>query len=263
MLRLSVWLMFGIILITTACAPGADSVIVPLVTLTDMPEPELIVLTRTPTTVPTAAGTATEIPLDARATPTLIKLEQNPPWLESKAYAVPFMSQSGLKYKGVETKLGCTAASIQMILDYWKTLDPENKRLSAQRLIDINTAQGTFHSGTGLSIENVVDELNQLGYRVRIYQNSDKETLLKTFHESGPQALLVKTEWVPLGANHLVVLTAYDSESDTVTINDPWYDYTVSWEWDAFDGIWGLNYSEKKDGYLVRAFFNIFPADLD
>ena len=39
MLRLSVWLMFGIILITTACAPGADSVIVPLVTLTDMPDP--------------------------------------------------------------------------------------------------------------------------------------------------------------------------------------------------------------------------------
>ena len=230
-----------------------------------LPDPEQITVPKRTATIPEEltsqpSMTVTVTP-ELCATPTLIKISQDSLWLQSKSYPVPMMSQAGLKYKGIETKLGCTAASIQMILDYWKSVDSENKRLSAQRIIDINTSQGTFHAGTGLSVENVVDELELLGYRAEIYRNGDKLALLKAFHENGPQALLVKTEWIPQGANHLAVLVAYDQEADTVTINDPWYDYTVTWDWDAFDGIWSLNYSVNKDGFLNRVFVNIVPEN--
>jgi len=55
------------------------------------------------------------------------------------------------------------------------------------------------------------------------------------------------------------VLVEYDPENDTVTFNDPWYEWPVTWDWEAFDGIWNLNYSEDEDGYLVRTFFFIVP----
>ena len=181
---------------------------------------------------------------------------------DSKEYDVPLVTQDGLKYKGVKTTLGCTAASVQMVLDYWKTINPDYKTISAQKIIDINTSQGTFRTGEGLSIENVKDELQNIGYVLEIYQNSDKEQLLRVFDQFGPQILLVKTGWVPTGANHLVVLVAYDKETDTVTVNDPWFDHPFTWDWEAFDGLWSLNYSQKENGYLTRSFFNIRPASL-
>lgn len=193
-------------------------------------------------------------------TPTLKAVSGFEP--DSKEYDVPLITQDGLKYKGVKTTLGCTAASVQMILDYWKKVNPENKTISAQKIIDINTSQGTFISGEGLSIENVKDELQNIGYILEMYQNSNKEELLSVFDQFGPQILLVKTGWVPTGANHLVVLVAYDKETDTVTVNDPWFDHPFTWDWEAFDGIWSLNYSQKENGYLTRSFFNIRPESL-
>ena len=194
-------------------------------------------------------------------TPTLKAVSGFEP--DSKKYDVPLVTQDGLKYKGVKTTLGCTAASVQMVLDYWKTINPDYKTISAQKIIDINTSQGTFRTGEGLSIENVKDELQNIGYVLEIYQKSDKEQLLRVFDQFGPQILLVKTGWVPTGANHLVVLVAYDKETDTVTVNDPWFDHPFTWGWEAFDGIWSLNYSQKENGYLTRSFFNILPASLD
>ncbi len=193
-------------------------------------------------------------------TPTLLVVGDAPP--QSVQYDVPFRSQAGLKYKGVATTSGCTAASAQMILDFWKLQDPENKTLSAQRLIDINVSQGTFNRVSGLSATNLADEFALLGYRFLTSRNGSKEKLLSALDEFGPQAVLVKTEWVPIGANHLVVLTGYDAENDLVTINDPWYDAPLVLEWAGFDGIWSLNYSEREGGYLVRTFFTVIPESL-
>ena len=244
-------------------AVGSESVHVTL------PPPQQIQL---PSLTPFSAveiSTATFLPENRLKSATLPAFFQTPTLKvvsgiepDSKEYDVPLVTQDDLKYKGVKTTLGCTAASVQMVLDYWKTINPDYKTISAQKIIDINTSQGTFRTGEGLSIENVKDELQNIGYVLEIYQNSDKEQLLSIFDEFGPQILLVKTGWVPTGANHLVVLVAYDKETDTVTVNDPWFDHPFTWDWEAFDGIWSLNYSQKENGYLTRSFFNIRPASL-
>lgn len=216
-------------------------------------------LTATETPVPTNSPTITLSP-----TPTIIPgtpTSTLPPefFHGSYSYNLPLSNQTGLKYKGVETKLGCTAASIQMILDFWKAYNQNYKTLKAQTIIDINTAQGSFHSKTGLSITNVEDELTNLNYYLGVHRNSKKQDLIDALERYGPLPVLVKTEWIPTGANHLVVLVEYDPQNDTVTFNDPWYEWPVTWNWEAFDGIWNLNYSEDEDGYLVRTFFFIVP----
>lgn len=218
----------------------------------------------TPAATGTPSFTNTASPIPDTSTPTLIPRTPTPTlsaayFHGSYAYELPLITQSGLKYQGAPTKLGCTAASVEMILDFWNTYKDEYPTISAQTLINRNTAQGTFHAKTGLSIANVEDELKSNNYYLGIQRNSKKEDLLDALARYGPLAILTKTEWTPFGANHLVVLKEYNEADDTVTFLDPWYDWPVTWDWEAFDGIWSLNYSEEENGYLTRTFFFIVP----
>ena len=98
----------------------------------------------------------------------------------------------------------------------------------------------------------------------QLAQIPSKEELLADLEAYGPVGVLVKTNWVPTTMNHAAVLTAYDEATDTVTLNDPFYGSAVSWSWDAFDGIWGLNYAGDRDysGEVVRRiFFEIYPKN--
>lgn len=266
---------FLLFLLLSGCAPATVAPLTPPITQT-LPTPQAIIQSQTvsSTLLQTATPEITALfktrIIDEESmilnfeffqTPTLLFVD-NSPVIESVSYQVPFRSQEGLKSNGIATTAGCTAASAQMILDYWKQQNPENKTLSAQQLIDINTSQGTFNRVKGLSMTNMTDEFALLGYEVETFRNSSKRTLLAALNEFGPQAILVKTGWIPTGSNHLAVLTGYDSENDLVTINDPWYDAPLELTWDGFDGIWSLNYSERKDGYLVRTFFNVIPKNL-
>lgn len=214
------------------------------------------------TNTPSITNTASLIP--DTPTPSLVPRTATPTlsadyFHGSYTYDLPLITQSDLKFRGSPTKLGCTAASVEMILDFWNTYQNEYPTISAQTLINLNTAQGTFHAKTGLSIENVEDELKNNHYYLGIQRNSTKEDLLDALVRYGPLAVLTKTEWTPFGANHLVVLKEYDAENDTVTFLDPWYEWPVTWDWEAFDGIWSLNYSEEENGYLTRTFFFIVP----
>ena len=113
-----------------------------------------------------------------------------------------------------------------------------------------------------MSSISAADELAEIGYTHNMYLNSSKEALLAALREHGPVGVLVKTNWVPTTMNHAAVLTAYDETTDTVTLNDPFYGSEVSWSWEAFDGIWGLNYAGDRDysGDVVRrVFFEIYP----
>lgn len=212
-------------------------------------------ITLTPTITPTITLTPTPSLIPRRPTATLSEEYFH----GSYDYELPFLSQSGLKYRGAETNLGCTAASIQVTLDFWHTYNEDYPTMKAQQIIDINTSQGTFVAGKGLSISNVEDELNNMDYYLGIRRNSEKQELIDALERYGPLPVLVKTGWTPSKTNHLAVLTGYDPDTDTVTLNDPWYDWPVSWNWEAFDGIWGLNYSENEGGYLTRTFFFIVP----
>ncbi len=242
----------------------------PPITTEDRIRTQIALIEQTAAT-PTGTGTATQTAsptisptITLTATPSLIPRTPTATlstdyFHGSYSYDLPFLSQAGLKYKGAETELGCTAASIQVVLDFWHDYNETYSTMSAQRIIDINTSQGTFHAGSGLSITNVEDELNSLDYYLGIRRNSGKQDLIDALERYGPLPVLVKTEWIPSKANHLAVLTEYDPETDSVTLNDPWYEWPITWNWEAFDGIWSLNYSENEDGYLVRTFFFIVP----
>ncbi len=179
-------------------------------------------------------------------------------------YDVPVIPQDGLLLDGAPTGVGCVPACIGMMTVWWNSIDSSYPVLSAQEVIDRNAAQGLYIAGRGMTSMSAADELAELGYRHEMILNSSKEELLDAFAEHGPVGVLVKTNWVPTTMNHAVVLTKYNEETDEVTLNDPFYGSTVTWSWESFDGIWGLNYAGDRDysGDVVRrVFFTIYPED--
>ena len=177
-------------------------------------------------------------------------------------YEVPVLSQDGLLLNGAPTGVGCVPVCIEMITAWWNSIDSDYPILGAQKIIDCNAEQGLYVAGRGMSSMSAADELAEIGYYHQMELNSNKEELLKALEEHGPVGVLVKTNWVPTTMNHAAVLTSYDEKTDTVTLNDPFYGSTVSWSWDSFDGIWGLNYAGDRDysGDVVRrVYFVIYP----
>ncbi len=208
--------------------------------------------TPVPTGVPVASPTVT--PSATLIIPT--------PTAEAIRYDVPILSQDGLMLNNAPTGVGCVPACIEMITSWWHGISDEYPILSAQEVIDRNAEQGLYIAGRGMSSQSAADELAELGYVHHMELNSSKEDLLKVFAKHGPVGLLVKTNWTPGTMNHIVVLTGYDPAEDIVTVNDPYYGRAVSWSWNAFDGIWGLNYAGDSDytGSVVRrVWFTIYP----
>ena len=209
---------------------------------------------------PISAFTATPSATVLFFTPTVTPVPSVTPVLIN--YEVPVISQEGLFLKGVPTGVGCVPACIEMMTAWWNSVNDANPVLSAQEVIDRNAEQGLYVAGRGMSSMSAADELAEIGYTHHMYLNSSKEALLAAFRDHGPVGVLVKTNWVPTTMNHAAVLTAYDETTDSVTLNDPFYGSEVSWSWDAFDGIWGLNYAGDRDysGEVVRrVFFEIYP----
>ncbi len=208
----------------------------------------------------TATASATPSPAVPSYTPTLTPEPSATPLVI--AYDVPVISQDGLFLEGVPTGVGCVPACIEMMTTWWNNADTLYPVLSAQEVIDRNAEEGLYVAGRGMSSASAADELAEIGYTHHMYLNSSKEELLSAFREHGPVGVLVKTNWVPTTMNHAAVLTGYDEATDTVTLNDPFYGAEVSWSWEAFDGIWGLNYAGDRDysGNVVRrVFFEIYP----
>ena len=178
------------------------------------------------------------------------------------AYDVPVLSQKDLLLNGAPTGVGCVPVCIEMITTWWNSVSAKYPILTAQETIDRNAEQGLYAAGRGMTSASAADELAELGYVHRMELNSSKEELIAAFEAHGPIGVLVKTNWIPTTMNHAAVLTAYDEEKDLFTFNDPFYGSTVQWSWEAFDGIWGLNYAGDRDysGAVVqRVFFTIYP----
>ena len=177
---------------------------------------------------------------------------------------MPVLSQEGLLLNGAPTGVGCVPVCIEMITAWWNTISPDYPVLTAQETIDRNAEQGLYAAGRGMTSASAADELKELGYIHRLEMNSSKEELLEAFEAHGPVGVLVKTNWVPTTMNHAAVLTAYDEGKDLFTFNDPFYGSVVQWSWEAFDGIWGLNYAGDRDynGEVVqRVFVTIYPEN--
>ncbi len=209
------------------------------------------------TPVPTAAPTATPT-FGPTPTPTL-----GPEFFHGSLWYEPeFVSQEGLRYNGRQISVGCTAASVQMVLDFWHAYKEDYPAISAQKLLDQNVRQGQFNPASGLNIMNTQDDLRELGYYLGARQNSDKEELLAALERYGPILILTKVEWTPFGANHMAVVTGYLPDKDIVRVLDPWQAGGImEFSYDSFDGIWSLNYLEDASDILQRSFFFIVPFD--
>lgn len=192
------------------------------------------------------------------ATPTLFLRSAEP---QSIQYWVPFIRQNKLTFMGLPTARGCTAASVSMILGFWNSKNEDNPTLSPQEIIDRNALQGEFSEFSGLSIENVADELTELGYDLAILTNGNKESLLEALTEFGPIAVLCKVGWKATGANHMSVVTGYNADTDRLMVHDPNIAQPLDIAWQTFDKIWGIDYSSAQNGSLRRAFFIIVPQE--
>ena len=212
----------------------------PFPTFTQQPS-----LTPTPTAGPTA-------------TPTL-----GPEYFHGSLWYEPeFVSQEGLRYKGKPINTGCTAASVQMVLDFWHDYKEEYPTLKAQTLIDQNTWQGQFHEKSGLNIMDTEDDLKDLGYYLGVRQDSSKEELTAALERYGPLLVLTKVNWTPFGANHMAVVTGYLPEKNIIRVLDPWQiGGIMEFPYENFDGIWSLNYLDDEVETLQRTFFFIVPYE--
>lgn len=175
-------------------------------------------------------------------------------------YEPEYVSQEGLRYNETIVNTGCTAASVQMVLDFWHAYKEEYPTMTAQRLIDLNTWQHQFNPKTGLNIMNTEDELQDMKYYLGTRQDSNKTELLTALERYGPLLVLTKVNWTPFGANHMAVVTGYDAENDIIRILDPWQvGGIMEFPYENFDGIWSLNYLDDETETLQRTFFFIIP----
>ncbi len=223
-----------------------------------LPDPQVVLLSPAPTEELTVPATPSP---EATAAPTPVMPEptETPAVID---YSVPIISQDGLLLNGAPTGVGCVPACIEMITAWWHSVSEDYPILTAQEIIDRNAEQGLYAAGRGMTSASAADELAELGYVHHMELNSSKEELLDAFRKNGPVGVLVKTNWIPTTMNHAAVLTAYDPERDLLTFNDPFCGSSVQWNWEAFDGIWGLNYAGDRDytGSVVqRVFFTIYP----
>ena len=218
----------------------------PLPTAT--PEP-----TATLTPVPTLTPTETFGP---SPTPTL-----GPEYFHGSLWYEPaFVSQYGLKYNGSEITTGCTAACVQMVLDFWHTYKEEYPTMGAQALINQNVYQGQFNVRTGLNILDTEDDLQLMDYYLGVRENSSKEELLAALERYGPILILTRVNWTPAGSSHMAVLTGYDPDTDIVHLLDPWQiGGVLEMPYEEFDSIWKLNYAQNEWEFRQRAFFFIVP----
>ena len=170
------------------------------------------------------------------------------------------MRPYGLKYNGSEISTGCTAACVQMVLDFWHEYKESYPTMGAQALINQNAWQGQFDVHTGLNILDTEDDLQLMDYYLGVRENSSKEELLAALERYGPLLILTKVNWTPFGSNHMAVLTGYDPEEDIVRILDPWQiGGIIEMPYKNCDDIWKLNYLDSETEMLQRAFFFIVP----
>ena len=177
-------------------------------------------------------------------------------------YEPEFVSQEGLRFNGREISTGCTAASVEMVLGFWHSYKEEYPTISAQRLLDQSARKSQFDPGTGLNIMNTEDDLQEMRYYLGTRQDSNKEELLAALERYGPLLVLTKVNWTPFGANHMAVVTGYDPDRDIIRVLDPWQEGGImEFDYNGFDGIWGLNYLDDTVETLRRTFFFIVPVD--
>lgn len=140
----------------------------------------------------------------------------------ANGYAVPLKSQGTLGGSAA-----CAPTSVSMILDYYHNLDPQNKTASPEELLSM-LDKGDFMSGKGMSLTQITDELQDLGYHNVTVQVDAGLSDLQNHLQQGPVITTVRLDMksgqlVATGSViHAVVVKGLSADGQTVFVNDPW-----------------------------------------
>lgn len=145
-----------------------------------------------------------------------------PPIPPTNGYSVPIKSQGTLGGSAA-----CAPTSVSMILDYYHNLNPQNKTAAPAELLAM-LDKGDFTHGKGMSLNQITDELQDLGYHNVTVQVDAGLSDLQNHLQQGPVITTVRLDMKSgqLAATgsvvHAVVVKGLSADGQTVFINDPW-----------------------------------------
>jgi len=174
----------------------------------------------------------------------------------TSGFEVPVLAQDSLYGNAA-----CSPVSACMLLNYYHVLDQANRTVSPQQLINmLDPGDGT--PGKGMSLSNVTDELESLGY-MHISQKIHASLAdLKAELANGPFIVTVGVKLVgpgtvssgvprsilgPGSTIHAMVLK--DLSNDSALVNDPWSGKELSLPLDTFGSMWKLGLNGM---YMIR-----------
>ncbi len=178
-----------------------------------------------PAASPTAEVSA---PKATSSSPKAPEIPASPPQASTSTYYdVPIKSQGKL-WGGY----ACSPTSASMVLDYYHNLDSTNRTATPQELIN-SLDPGDGVSGRGMSLSDMTDELNDLGYH-NIVEKVDASTGdLKEQLGNGPVIAIVGLGNI----NHAIVVKGISTDG-TVVANDPLGGVERTYSTVTFETMW-------------------------
>jgi len=171
-------------------------------------------------------------------------------------YDVPAESQGSLYGSAA-----CSPTSASMVLDYFHNQDPRNQTIAPDKLISMMD-KGDGTPGQGVSLSNLTDELNGLGYNHITTQVNASLADLKNQLQSGPVIVTAGVKIVgpgsvtsdvpravtgPGSVMHAMVVKGISA--DTVLVNDPWSGSEMQIPVETFNQMWS---SGSNGLYAIR-----------
>jgi len=171
-------------------------------------------------------------------------------------YDVPAESQGSLYGSAA-----CSPTSASMVLDYFHNQDPRNQTIAPDKLISMMD-KGDGTPGQGVSLSNLTDELNGLGYNHITTQVNARLDDLKNQLKSGPVIVTAGVKIVgpgsvtsdvpravtgPGSVMHAMVVKGISA--DTVLVNDPWSGSEMQIPVETFNQMWS---SGSNGLYAIR-----------
>ncbi len=162
------------------------------------------------------------------------------------SFNVPAKSQGSLYGNAA-----CSQTSVSMVLDYYSAQNVQNKTVSPQDLISMmDKGDGTY--GKGMSLSNLTDELNDLGYKNITQQVGAQYSDLRSAVKDGPVIVTSGVKIIgpgtvaasstvraldgPGNTIHAMVVTGVGD--DQVNVNDPWSGQQIQLPRATFEKMW-------------------------